>query len=168
MLTQERLKELFEYKDGELYWRVGRQGVQRSKQLLAGCIPNTKRRNKIIRVDYRLYLAHRLIWLYHYGTMPSGEIDHIDHNPLNNRIENLRDVTHKENGRNQSLSRNNRSGHNGVYVDKKNGRWIASICLDGRNVHLGSFATITEAVEARSRADREQGFHRNHGAKATC
>lgn len=91
------------------------------------------------------------------------QIDHIDHNPLNNRIENLRLVSHHENQKNLKLAKNNKTGASGVFWEKRSKRFKAVIRLDGKDRYLGSFKTIEEAAFARKCGEEHFGFHPNHG-----
>lgn len=81
------------------------------------------------------------------------ERDHANRNKLDNRKENIRLVTHKENIRNMGLKKNNKSGHTGVYFDSKRCKWCATITVDGRNIGLGRFPDIESAVLARKSAE---------------
>lgn len=94
---------------------------------------------------------------------PTGVIDHINHDRLDNRPENLRDVTHVENTRNSKLSTANTSGTTGVYWDKSRKLWIASIKVNYKSISLGRYADIEDAIAARSVANKLFGFHENHG-----
>lgn len=111
----------------------------------------------------RLYMAHRAAWAIHYGEWPDGQIDHINHNRTDNRIANMRVVSHAENAKNQKLRASNTSGVCGVSYNQKTQRWRARITADGRERTLGYFASFSEAVEARKASERECGFHANHG-----
>ena len=91
------------------------------------------------------------------------------YNPLNNRIDNLRDVDHVTNGRNQRTPTNNTSGVCGVYQDRrrgKEGKWIARIKVDYKAIHLGSFDTLEAASSTRKEAEIKYGFHENHGRES--
>lgn len=110
-----------------------------------------------------LYQLHRLAWLHANGEWPSGQIDHINGDRADNRISNLRDVQHVENGRNQKLGSTNKSGVNGVHWIQARGKWRAAITVNGKNRHLGHFDTLEAAARARKSADEHHGFHRNHG-----
>ena len=109
------------------------------------------------------YAAHRIIWSIAYGSPPAGEIDHINGNKTDNRLENLRDVTRLENSRNARLSRSNKSGCPGVSWDKRERRWVARIRIGEKRLGLGYFLTLEEAIARRKLADAEFGFHQNHG-----
>lgn len=110
--------------------------------------------------------AHRVAWVLHYGEWPLGVIDHINQNPLDNRIENLRDTSHRENMLNCQRSANNTSGVTGVTYDKARKKWVAQICLHSQTHHLGRFECIAAAACARAIADKEYGFHNLHGRAA--
>jgi len=156
MLTQEYLRLRFRYDEetGEFYWtHLGWKTPQargKHQHTKAGVIrPDGYR---VIRLDGDLYLAHRLIWFYHYGEWPKNEVDHIDRNTSNNRIKNLRDVPRAVNLWN-SLGR----AANGKGVMKlKSGRYHTRI-YRGSQLSLGTFDTKEEAQEAYNVAARGFG-----------
>lgn len=173
-LTSARLKQVLRYDPatGEFAWLdrpeaefKTRQGYLAWRRTCWGKEPGTVRRDgyRRICIDCDNHWAHRLAWLYTHGDWPKGAIDHINGNPADNRIENLRDIPRGENQKNMSLSKANNSGVVGVQFSRKYGTWKAVISHLGRNIHLGSFATKTEAVDARQRAEQRYGFHPNHG-----
>lgn len=82
------------------------------------------------------------------------EVDHINGKPNDNRIENLRIVTHEENMKNVKLPLNNISGHKGVYYSKRENKWKATIRVDNKQCHLGTFNTKDEAIVARKDAEK--------------
>lgn len=100
-------------------------------------------------LNYQL-LAHRVVWAWHYGEWPILEIDHINRNRLDNRIENLRDVSHSENERNKSLSIRSKTGETGVYRTRS-GRYSANYVSHLKKLQIGTYATIAEAAEARAK-----------------
>jgi hypothetical protein len=110
----------------------------------------------------KYYKAHRLAWFCMTGTWPSGDIDHINQNSLDNSWTNLRCVTHAVNGKNQKKYSNNSSGVTGV-GQRPNGKWRARIYLRGKHTNLGHFSTYEDAVICRNLAAQEMGFHENHG-----
>lgn len=112
-----------------------------------------------IRVD-----AARVAYAIHYGKWPKGHIDHIDGDCANNRISNLRDVTHLENMKNVKRRIDNSSGVTGVR--RRNGKWIAENCERGRRKCLGQFEEKEHAIIARKAAEKVLGFHENHGRTA--
>lgn len=99
----------------------------------------------VMRIDGKTYFSHRLVWLYVHGTFPSGVIDHINRIKTDNRPENLRDVTRSENRQNTIAQKNNKSGYKGIWWHKQNKNWCASICVDGKQKHIGCFKTAEEA-----------------------
>lgn len=111
------------------------------------------------------YQAHRVAWAIYYGNWPSTQIDHINGDRKNNKIENLRDVTQQENCRNLGMRSDNSSGHVGVAWFERDQRWRAYITVGGKQVHLGYYVSIGEAVAARLTATTVNGFHANHGRK---
>jgi hypothetical protein len=107
--------------------------------------------------------AHRVAWAIHYGEWPHGQIDHINHERSDNRLTNLRNVTPQENAQNRSSYKNNTSGSTGVHWSAHHRRWRAQIVVQGTRHRLGLFQTIEDAIAARKTAEREYGFHINHG-----
>ena len=89
--------------------------------------------------------------------------DTIDQDPLNNRWSNLRAVPHSENMRNVSLRKDNTSGVCGVSMNRRSGKWFAQLGVDGKVLNLGTFVHLDDAVMARKKAERQKGFHVNHG-----
>ena len=108
----------------------------------------------LIRVCSRLHKAHRLAWLYINGSWPTDQIDHINRIRTDNRIANLRDVSHKQNHQNKSTQSNNTSGHPGVCWNKRDSKWVAKITHNYKHISLGYFATIEEALSARKAAEK--------------
>ncbi len=83
------------------------------------------------------------------------EVDHIDNNKENNNVYNLRWSTRQENGRNTVLAQNNTTGTKGVVYMKDTKRWQAQIKHNGKNIFLGRFKTIEEAIYARKKKANE-------------
>ena len=113
----------------------------------------------------RRVAGHRIVWEFHNGAI-LGEIDHIDGNPGNPRIENLRDVSRKANMQNKRTYRRNSSGFRGVYWSKVSQKWRVALSMNGKERHLGYFTDFDAAVAARKHAETETGFHENHGRLA--
>lgn len=111
----------------------------------------------------KTYKAHRVVWALVYGKWPDNHIDHINGVRDDNRIENLRDVTLAENNKNMARPINNKSGKSGVHFDKSCNRWRAYIRHDGKRRHIGCFGSFDEAAKARNLAEKQYGFHPNHG-----
>lgn len=150
-LTAERLRELICYDlgTGVMTWRVSNGGAHAG--VVAGSLDHKGRRR--VYVDARRHFAHRLAWLYVHGSWPDGVIDHIDGNPRNNAIGNLRDVSIAINAQNRHRpQKNNKTGVLGV--SQMNGRFRASITLKRTKKFLGMFDTAEEAYAAYVKAKR--------------
>lgn len=138
-LTKSLLNELFEYKDGELYWKKSIRPGWNGKKV--GSLKPSK--YKQVQIGKKLYLVHRLIFLYHYDFMPEY-IDHIDNNPLNNCIENLRQATKSQNALNRKLV-NSSSGVKGVNWHKRDKKWNVRLQINGVRKEFGSYYSIEAA-----------------------
>ena len=162
-ISAEEVRERFNYcqDSGLIFWANGRRkGKQAFTYKSKRGYHVTTFRGK----DGETTLAaHRVAWLLHYGEWPSGHIDHVNGNRLDNRILNLRDVVNAENARNAAMTSRNTSGVNGVYLHKQTGKWCAQISAFGKNVGLGLFTEKRDAVIARKAAERVLGYHPNHG-----
>lgn len=112
------------------------------------------------------YTAHRVVYAMATGHWPKGEIDHINGDPTDNRIANLRDVAASENMKNRPRQCNNSSGVQGVRKKTHSHKWIAFIYDGGKQIHLGTFDAKQDAIDARCRAELRYGFHPNHGRAA--
>ena len=151
-LTQDLLHELFEYRDGVLYWKVAKSRRVKVGDV-AGCLNDTVG-YFYIQINKKRYLNHRIIFLMHHGYLPQC-LDHIDGNAVNNRIENLRPATISENNRNSRIRKNNNSGVKGVSWDSKHKKWRVQVANKGRSKHIGYFNTIEKAAEVVKKAREE-------------
>lgn len=158
-LTADRLRELLDYDQasGWFTWKVTRCGNHARKGERAGAVRRCGYRH--ICVDGRRYQEHRLVWLLVHGESPQGVVDHINGDPTDNRLENLRLVTKTGNRQNQrKASKNSSTGFLGVVPrrDCDSGlMYGASIQADGRRFELGTFATPEAAHEAYLTAKRQ-------------
>jgi hypothetical protein len=173
MITQDYLKECFLYEQelGILIWRE--RPVEHFKNQHRQRIFNSKYAAKkagvintagywVVGLNGKLFLGHRLIWIYHFGAEPEV-IDHINHNRSDNRLENLREVSRALNSRNMNREVKAESGHFGVYRNAQNECWDASIQLNGKKKHLGSFKEKEAAIRARKAMEEKLNYHANHG-----
>lgn len=147
-LTSEKLRELLHYdpETGVFVWL--RRTSNRVKVGDVAGRPHVAGYWQI-GIDGTIYLAHRLAWMYVNGEMPTGVIDHIDRDKRNNRWENLRCVTQRENLLNAGMRRDSTSGHKGVHFAKREGKWLAHATERGRLKHLGYFDTKEQAARRR-------------------
>lgn len=107
---------------------------------------------------------HRLVWIAFNGNIGDGlVIDHINHNILDNNLSNLRLVTIQDNLKNKKKSPRNTSGVTGVSWDNQRKKWLAQICVNGKNTYIGRFDNIEDAISKRKEAEKEHGYHVNHG-----
>jgi len=114
------------------------------------------------RIFDKGYLAHRVCFALFHGHWPKGGVDHIDGDPSNNTIGNLRDVTSSENSRNTKRHSHNTSGVTGVYFESYTDRWVVSAEKHGKRLKR-RFLNKDDAVSWRKQLDHELGFHENHG-----
>lgn len=152
-ITQRIVRKLFNYRDGELYWKVSN-----SNRVKIGDLTGNIRDDRYQRVgiDGKIYLTHRLIFLYHYGYL-SKFLDHIDGDPSNNDISNLREATHQENKMNVKKCKSingkpTTSRFKGVTWGKRHKKWKAYITIDGKRKHLGLFESEIEAAKSYDKA----------------
>ena len=139
-------KNLFEYKDGMLIWREDKRGFTK-----AGCLAGSLRRDGYIglALSTKYLFAHRVVWEMHYGEIPEGMlIDHINGDRSDNRIDNLRLCTTRQNAYNRGKTAANKSGFKGVCWHKQKAKWVAQITIDGKNKFLGFFTDPEEAYIA--------------------
>lgn len=155
MITKEILREYFEYSSGKLFWKI-----KKSDKIIIGSEAGSRRKNSYynIKIDGKNYLLHRLIYLYHHGYLPKC-IDHIDGNISNNKIENLRPATVKQNSQNRSKQINNTSGYKGVYSHKASKKWVAY--CDGENLGYYDKPEIADVVVRNFREKKHKEYAKN-------
>lgn len=156
-ISQDLVVSLFEYIDGNLLWIKSGRGRQ------IGVAAGNKRKDGYtsICINYKDFLLHRLVFLYHKGYMPKT-VDHIDGNPENNKIENLRECTQSENLYNTSKSSLNTSGYKNVY--RNNGRWEVKVKVNKITKYFGRYDDIelADLVATEVRNKYHAGFAK-HG-----
>jgi hypothetical protein len=149
--TQSELKRLYSYEDGNLIHNFN------YPQVRAGDVAGSVNANGYIHVGISgaVYRAHRLIWIYHFGENPSLDIDHVDGNKINNRIENLRLLSRSHNLHNaRSKTRKWKGGCVGVNWVEPRKYFQATICVNYKSHYLGS-GSLFEACCLRKRAELE-------------
>lgn len=156
--SQEILREWFDYNPltGIFVWRKEPRTIGPALGKVAG---TSNRKYVMISVPgFRQLGAHRLAWIYVNGlTIGGSEIDHIDRNPTNNAIANLRLATSSQQKQNKGVQSNSRSGLKGAFfhASRKGKKWRTQIKVGGRIIFLGYFHTAEEAHEAYATAARE-------------
>lgn len=141
MITQERLHEVFSYHHSGLLINKVRRGNSACGKIAGRVMDNGYIR---ISVDRKEYAAHRLVWLYHHGYFPEHDLDHVNGDRSDNRVENLRQATRAENMQNEKRARaNNKTGLLGVCPHGSGFR--AQITVLGKVIRLGTFRTPQEA-----------------------
>lgn len=137
--TQEQVQQDFKYVDGLLYWKTGKR---------EGGLVGYYDKWGYLHVRYKdvLVKVHNLIWLYHHGSWPDFEVDHIDSNPVNNKIENLRAATRGQNCSNQSLQKRRQGKFKGVHVTNGKTSFYVKIKKDRKQYYGGSYTSELEAA----------------------
>jgi hypothetical protein len=136
----------YDENSGLFYWLVNKRGSVRAMDVAGSLNSHGYVR---IKIDQEVFLAHRLAWFVVQGVWPELEIDHVDGDPLNNRISNLRECTRSQNCKNvRSL---------GASYDPERRKWMARICVDYKHKNLGRYDTRAEAV-AVAKAARDHYF----------
>lgn len=137
----ENLRSKCYYLDGDLFYTTSHARLGWSR----------KDRYTSVEFENEHFMLHRLVWMFHNG-LTENEIDHIDRNPNNNRIENLREVTRQQNNinsvRKDSICR-------GTCFHQRDNVWRAQISISGARLHLGSFKTQQEAKACYDKTARE-------------
>lgn len=180
--SKSELINLFIYNEetGDLIWKTRGEEYFKSKRGHAiwnsrytGCIAgsvgthgsNSSKKSYVkVSINKSMFYAHRIIYIIFNGSIDGDlEIDHINGNGLDNKIENLRLVSRVENLKNRRRCSINSSGFNGVSFDKKSKKWHSYINTKNRRYNLGLFDDISEAIRAREEANKMKNFHINHG-----
>ena len=162
-VLQKRFNEVFDYRDGALFWKVN---TNKSKNLIgkqAGCISSNTYGS--VMVDKKAYCIHRVIFCMHTGLMPD-QVDHKDGNRQNNCIENLRAATDVENKFNKAAQSNNTSGAKNVCWNSVHKKWAVQLQAHGKRVYSKLFADF-ELAELVAHMAREKfhGAFANHTYK---
>ena len=166
MLTQERVRELFDYdpETGELTRKTAFNRGNYTHKIgdIADFIHKASGYKRVSFGNKR-YRSHRIIWLWMTGELPPENMDHINGDRSDNKWINLRVASTSENNRNLRVSKRNTSGVIGVRFYGLRGKWTATICVNSRSTHLGYFKEKADAIRARKEAEVKYGYHENHG-----
>lgn len=151
-ITQELVKEYFDYKDGFLYWKkLISVKCSRAKVGQRAAFLNNERYK--VKFNFKLYLCSRLIFLWHNGYLPEI-VDHINHDTKNDNIENLRAATRYDNCRNVTSHINSTSKYLGVSLNKSKNSiaWNVHVSINGKDTHIGRYQDEKEAALAYNEA----------------
>ncbi len=154
-LTQTTVTELFEHRNGQLIWKKNLRGPAK-KGTVAGWLGSNGYFK--VGVNGSEEYVHRIIWLLHHGYLPENNLDHIDRNKTNNKIENLREASQSCNMRNYGNKQHNKTGVNGVCWKERYKKWHANIVITGTQIHLGYYKNFKNAVHARYSAEQVFGW----------
>ena len=163
-LTAERLRELLAYdpETGIFTWKT----TMGSRAVAGQQTDSLDDHGYVrIRVDKRLYRAHRLAVLYMSGSFPPADVDHINLNRADNRWKNLRNATRTINARNTSLRSDSTSGAKNVSWHKASGKWLVNIAVEGKSKYIGVFADKEIAAQAAAEARRK--YHSPYATQGT-
>lgn len=140
MVTQDYLKQYFEYKDGNLYYK------KRIGKMLAGQKAGSTRTSGYVAIviNKKPYYAHRLIYMMFHGNMPKF-IDHINGTKADNRIENLREATKSQNAWNAKKWATNTSGYKNVTWSKRDKKWNVRLMVDKNYKSFGAYFDLEVA-----------------------
>jgi len=156
-LTQEQLKAILEYnQDTGVFSKLNQNCLKKD-------YGHTRYDGyRLITINRKSYRAHRLAWLYVYGILPDCDIDHIDGDPSNNKISNLRLATRTQNTQNSKTPKHNSSGVKGVYYHKRDKAYEARIQHNGKRIFIGRYGDIDLAKAAYENAAKDLfgSFHR--------
>lgn len=108
------------------------------------------------------FYAHQIAWAIFNNEWPD-EIDHINGDRTDNRIENLRNVNHAENMKNLRRQKRNKTGAVGVWYDSARQSYQSYITVDKKRINLGRYKCLDDAIDARKKAEISFCFHKNHG-----
>jgi hypothetical protein len=157
-LTQDQAKDLFEYRNGDLYWKISKGQAKIGSKV--GCFD--KEGYRVTIINYKNYKVHRLIFMMHYGFFPQ-QVDHINGNKSDNHIENLREATHSFNECNKAIQKNNTSGAKGVSWKKDIKKWVVRVGINKKQYRLGCFEDLElaslVAEMAREKYHKEYARH---------
>ncbi|MGY5368299.1 HNH endonuclease [Enterobacter oligotrophicus] len=148
---------LYDKKTGNLYWKARPRHHFKSDRSMnaingkmAGKLAQSSLNGRyyMVSVNFKFHLCHRVVWFLHHGEWPVSDIDHINGNKLDNRIENLRETSRSQNMSNVGMQKNNSSGFIGVFWASRERKWRAVVAHNKKNINLGSYDCPIEAAMA--------------------
>jgi hypothetical protein len=145
-MDAEKLRKLVTYDNGLLRWVSDHKHFKKIKAGDVVGAGSLKNGYKCTAINRKQYYQHRLVWLHVYGVWPDGQLDHINGNRQDNRIENLRVATLSQNQHNRKKTKN-KVGATGAYKHWS-GRWYSTIMVENKRHYLGMFKTEDEAAQA--------------------
>lgn len=159
MISQEYLNSIFEYRNGELFYKVNHFRKNAGKKV------GTKKPDGCLHVSIKgkSYLLHRVIFMMKHGYLPE-QIDHIDGNRSNNQIENLRPATHSQNSQNAKTRVDSLNGNKNITYNKKHNKWRVRVQANNKRLYIGSFGDfeLAELVAVEARNKYHGQFARNY------
>lgn len=160
-VTQQRLKELFDYKQGKLIWKFDMSRKVKSGDIAGNVGPSGYRR---ILIDGKCYTSHRLIFLMYKGYLPRF-VDHKYGKEIGDYLWNLRECTISQNQYNAKIRKDNKTGVKGVtYSEGYKNPWFAQVIHKRKHVLKKRFNTIKEAENAAIEVrNKYHGEFANHG-----
>lgn len=153
--------EHYEYRSGKLYRRYSnnkhKEGAEVGWVDKAGYVRT--------KFGQKMTFAHRIIWEMHNGKIENGiEIDHINGFKSDNRIENLRAISHSLNMKNKTIYANNKTGVTVVFYNEASSTYDAYITINRSRKRIGSYSTISEARHHRLvELSKNKEFTERHG-----
>lgn len=157
-IMAETVRHRFVYRDGKLFYRNTPFKNQAKVGDEAGYV-DSKTGYRRVGVDGKYYQVHQLVWLYHHGYLPK-QLDHINRDRLDNRIENLRVVTTSVNCRNRGVRADNTSGVTGVNWYPKYQKWVARLTTDSGRKTLGYFSNKEDAIDSIASISKQHNYIR--------
>lgn len=148
-VTAEQVRELFDYSPVTGLLRYRKDGAGRGgHNQVAGAVAGTTADDGyvVVHIKSKVFLAHRVIWLWMTGEWPQEQVDHENRLRNSNAWHNLREASNRQNHANRT---DNKSGHVGVMWEKARGKWKAYARIDYTMHNIGRYDTVAEAVEAR-------------------
>jgi hypothetical protein len=165
-------EEIFEHVKYDESSPTGLRWIKKRQNIQVGDVAGCKNPDGywFLGFGYKTYRCHRIIYkLHHKINIQHTEIDHIDNNPSNNKIENLRIANSSEQKWNKRTYKNNSSGIKGVYWNQPSKKWLARIAKNGKRHHLGLFENLEDARIAVEKARKEMhGEFANHGTNLSA